>query len=77
MKQYDPLWLGGVAVEPAVLLDRDLAARLVRWNDAYADEKLAMDGGGDADWIAEGKELVATVRQELASTHTVVLTEPW
>jgi hypothetical protein len=71
-----PLWIGGSSVVPATLVDDELAGRLLRWNDAYADKKLPMDGGGDATWLAEGKVLLASVRQQLAETHYVVVTEP-
>lgn len=72
-----PLWIGGVSVLPATLVDDELAERLVRWNEAYADEKLPMDGGGDDAWVAEGRDLLATVRRQLMGTHNVVVTEPW
>lgn len=77
--EYDsgPLWIGGSSILPATLVDDELAERLVRWNDTYADEKLPMEGDGDEAWLAEGKELLASVRRQLAETHNVVVTEPW
>lgn len=72
-----PLWVDGTSVDPASVLPEELAARLIRWNDAYADEKLPMDGVGDADWLAEGQQLLQEVRERLVTTHEVMVTEPW
>lgn len=72
-----PLWRDGAPVEVADLVSGDLADRLGVWNDAYADEKLPIDGHGDPAWMAQGTMLLAEVRAALAATHVVVVDEPW
>ncbi|HZE37745.1 MAG TPA: hypothetical protein VE172_02945, partial [Stackebrandtia sp.] len=69
-----PLWLDGAAVEPATLVDADLAERLIAWNAVYADAKLPLEGDGDAAWIRRGGRLLGLVRRQLAGTHEVVVT---
>jgi succinylarginine dihydrolase len=72
-----PLWIGGSTVEPAELGSAELAERLIRWNDDYADDKLPLEGEGDPAWLAEGKELLDAVRVQLPDTHVVLVNEDW
>lgn len=73
-----PIWVDGASVEFASLLPADLAARVTAWNDAFVDDAmLPVDGGGDVDWLAEGKSLLAAVRAALSESHDVIVTEPW
>ncbi len=74
-----PLWMrGGTPADPAALgLPIDLAERLQAFNDAYGEERLPLEGGGDADYLATGVRLLAEVRDALAGRFRVVVTEPW
>ncbi|MEQ4208856.1 hypothetical protein ABNF93_26250 [Actinopolymorpha sp. B9G3] len=59
-------------------MPEELAARVIAWNDAFVDEDmLPIDGPGDAVWLAEGKQLLASVREALSESHEIVGTEPW
>ncbi|MEQ7011332.1 hypothetical protein ABN028_34720 [Actinopolymorpha sp. B17G11] len=72
------MWVDRVAVESASLLPEELASRVIAWNDAFVDEDmLPIDGPGDAVWLAEGKQLLASVREALSESHKIVVTEPW
>lgn len=74
-----PLWSkDGEAIDPASLgVSADLAARLGTWNGLYAESKVPLDGPGDADWLAEGKRLLAELRDEVGDQCDVAVTEPW
>jgi hypothetical protein len=74
-----PLWdAHGKALEPQSLgLDADLANRLLAFNAAYEEERVPVDGPGDAEYLAEGTGLLATVRAALNGRFRVIVTEPW
>jgi hypothetical protein len=74
-----PLWdAQGKAVEPRSLgLAADLLNRLLAFNAAYAEERVPIDGPGDADYLGEGTSLLAAVRAALKGRFQVVVTEPW
>lgn len=74
-----PLWEGrGEPVDLSTLtLSDDLRACLVRWNAAYSDDKLPVEGGGDTEWLTQGADLLAEVRQALGSEHEVITHEDW
>jgi len=50
---------------------------LIAWNALYEDERLAMEGLGDPNWLGEGHRLLAETRTALAASHSVLVTEPW
>jgi hypothetical protein len=61
-----PLWRGGATADPAALgLPPELVDRLMAWNARYGDERLPVEGPGDAEWLAEGKLLLQQVRATL------------
>jgi len=73
-----PLWEDGRAVDlQAAGLPAALVGRLRSWNDEYGDERLPIDGPGDAAWIAEGRALLSTVREAVGPQVEVIVTEPW
>jgi len=73
-----PLWRGGSPAELGVLgLSGDLAERLKMFNDAYEEERLPLDGAGDAEYLTAGMGLLAEVRQALSGRFRVIVTEPW
>jgi hypothetical protein len=46
-------------------LPPDLVARATRWVAAYDDAKLPWEPTRDAEWLAEGRHLLAELREEL------------
>jgi len=69
---------GGRHVDSAALgLHPDLAARLVAWNQRYAEDKLPVTSEGDPEWLGEGIRLLAEVRRCLAGRFDVAVSEPW
>ncbi|MFF1831552.1 hypothetical protein [Paenarthrobacter sp. NPDC058040] len=74
-----PLWnddgqhveLDSLAISPG------LAARVRLWNSAYAEDKLPLDGSGDAGWLAQGVELLLQLRTEVCDGVHIQVTEPW
>jgi hypothetical protein len=66
-----------MVVDPATVVSVTLARRLLSWNGDYGEAKLPLDGAGDAEWLAEGKRLLNSLRAELPATHEVIVTEPW
>lgn len=74
-----PLWQRGGAPADLVTLglSANLAERLRLFNDAYEEDRLPLDGGGDAEYLAAGVRLLAEVREALAGRFLVVVTEPW
>lgn len=74
-----PLWAAsaGVIDPAAVGLNADLVARLAAHNQAYEEERLPLEGPGDAEYLAEGTRLLAAVRQALSGRYRVVVREPW
>lgn len=73
-----PLWASGIAVDLQRLpLSEALRGRVVAWSADYEDDKLPIDGPGDADWLAEGKILLGDVRLALQDSYEVVVTEAW
>jgi len=73
-----PLWLGGRAVEPEDLeLDPSLATRLRDWNARYEEWKIPLDGPGDEEWLAEGRQLLQDVRQVLGPAYELGANEDW
>jgi hypothetical protein len=72
-----PLWVGGRAVDvERPDIPPDLAHRLVSWNAEYGDERLPMEGPGDAAWLSEGRRLLHELRAAVWPVE-VVVTEPW
>jgi hypothetical protein len=77
-----PLWhmsgRGGQHADSRALgLPQDLAGRLAVWNQEYAEDKLPVGGDGDCDWLEQGRQLLAEVRQCLAGRFEIAVTEPW
>ena len=74
-----PLWeRRGEGVDLSTLaLSDDLRRRLVRWNAAYSDDKLPVEGAGDTEWLAQGANLLAEVRRALGPDHEVITHEDW
>lgn len=62
-----PLWTErgtAVALDEIALLT-DLAERLRAWNRQYSEEKIPIDGAGDAAWLREGTDLLRRTRGRL------------
>ena len=74
-----PLWEGrGQPVDLSTLgLSADLRERLARWNEVYSDDKLPVEGGGDAEWLAQGAGLLVELRTALGADVEVVTHEDW
>jgi hypothetical protein len=73
-----PLWLDGHPVDPEELgLSAALASRLQEWNASHKESRVPVEVDGDAEWIAEGAELLRATREALARVAEVVVTEPW
>lgn len=74
-----PLWNdNGQPVEPESLaISPGLAARVRLWNSSYAENKLPLDGPGDAGWLAQGVDLLLQLRRELGDSVDLRVTEPW
>ncbi len=77
-----PLWStegrGGAPAELASLgLPVGLGERLRAWTAVYAEDKIPVDGDGDAAWLAEGIVLLGEVRASLGDGYRVIVTEPW
>jgi hypothetical protein len=73
-----PLWNEGKAVDMLSLgLPQQLAQELKAWNDLYAEDKLPLEGSGDAQWLREGRSLLQRTRTALGPSAAVVVTEPW
>jgi len=74
-----PLWSeDGKAVDLLALgLPGQLVERLKGWNGQYAEERLPLEGSGDAEWLSEGVALLRRTREALGSTFQIVVTEPW
>lgn len=74
-----PLWTeDGRSVDPRALgLPEILAERLVAWNARYEEDRIPVEGDGDADWLAEGTALLHDVRSQLGPDYEVTVTEPW
>lgn len=74
-----PLWTqdGQVADLAQLGLPGGLSSQLLSWNERYAEDKIPLDGDGDADWLAEGRELLARTRAAWRVEHHILVTEPW
>ena len=74
-----PVWTpdGKVADLAGLGLSHDLIAALGAWNRRYAEDKIPLDGVGDAAWLAEGRLLLRRLREALKPDHAVVVTEDW
>lgn len=74
-----PLWTeDGKPVHPRALgLSNLLAERLANWNARYGENRLPIEGDGDAAWLDEGIALLRDVRGELGPEYKVAATEPW
>lgn len=74
-----PLWTqeGQVADLARLGLRSDLSSQLLSWNGRYAEDKIPLEGDGDVDWLAEGRELLARARAALAAEDHILVTEPW
>ncbi len=73
-----PLWAHGTVVRPGdVDVDPSLAERLIRWNAAYTEDKIPLNGPGDPGWMTEDRNLLAELRSETAGRITIITTEPW
>jgi hypothetical protein len=74
-----PLWgPGGAPLELSELAaPSGLVDRVRAWNATYADDKLPIDGAGDAVWLNEGVGLLSELRHVLHPDYEVVVTEPW
>jgi hypothetical protein len=55
----------------------ELEERLRAWNCQYSEEKIPIDGPGDAAWLREGTDLLRRTRAALGSGYQIVVTEPW
>jgi hypothetical protein len=73
-----PLWddAGNVVAPHGLAIPAELADRLTDWNARYDEAHLPIEGPGDAAWLAEGRVLLAEVRDALRPVE-VVATEPW
>ncbi len=72
------LWRGGSAVPLHTLpMEANLRKRLEAWVSHYDDDRLPFDGVGDVDWIREGQQLLAAVKEAMNGTHSVAVEEPW
>ncbi len=58
-------------------IDRGLAEQLTAGNAGYEENKVPIDGNGDAAWLREGRRLLHEVRVALGARYRVVVTEPW
>lgn len=58
-------------------LPGELADQLKAWNGGYAEDKLPLEGSGDAEWISEGTTLLRRTRAALGASVKVIVTEPW
>ena len=47
------------------------------WNAAYEENKVPIEGPGDAAWLREGIRLLHEIRGALGNEYRVVVTEPW
>ncbi len=74
-----PLWTErGAHVDPGELdLDPSLSERLTRWNAEYAEDKIPVDGPGDAVWLSEGRRLLTELRRATIGRLKIITTEPW
>ena len=73
-----PLWLDGKAVELHSLgLPHELARQLEAWNGRYEEDKVPLEGDGDAEWLREGTSLLRRTRSALGARFSVVVTETW
>lgn len=73
-----PLWDDGRPADLASLsIDQDLIDRLTAWNARYSEDKVPLEGPGDAAWLGEGKRLLDEVRHTINDQHAVIVTEPW
>ena len=74
-----PLWTDdGKAADLAGLgLPDQLVERLTVWNGQYTEDKVPLEGSGDADWLGEGAALLRRTREALGSAFQIVVTEPW
>lgn len=74
-----PLWTerGTAVALDEISLPADLAERLRAWNRQYSEEKIPIDGAGDAAWLREGTDLLRRTRGALGSGYQIVVTEPW
>ena len=74
-----PLWNrdGKAADLDALRLPGDLAQRLAAFNGSYEEDRLPLEGTGDAGYLAVGLALLAEVREALAGRYRVIVTEPW
>lgn len=73
-----PLWAAdGQSIELDSLdLPASLRQRLADWNGRYDDSLLPFEDD-DAEWLVEGRTLLADVRQSLSGLYEGVVTEPW
>lgn len=76
---HGPLWWrrGTPADLDALGLPGDLTQRLKMFNDAYEEQRLPVNGAGDAASLTAGGHLLFEVREALAGRFRVVVTEPW
>jgi hypothetical protein len=74
-----PLWNeDGKPVElESFGISAGLAARARLWNSSYAEDKLPLDGPGDAGWLVQGVDLLRQLRDELGDGIDLRVTEPW
>ena len=72
-----PLWVGGRPADLVVLgLPGPLVRRLGEFAAAYREDRLPVDGPGDAGYLAQGAALLREVRSALPGRE-VVVSEPW
>lgn len=61
----------------SVILPDDLRQRLASWNSRYDDSKLSVEGGGNEDYLKEGRKLLAELRHAVADRYDVIVHEDW
>jgi len=66
-----PVYLESLGISP------QLAEGVRLWNSQFEEGKIPMDGPGDAEWIAEGVDLLRQLRTDLDPSVEIVVTEPW
>jgi len=60
------LWSGGFRLDPNELpLPSELIVTAARWVGAYDDSKLPWEPTRDEAWVAQGRQLFETLRDEL------------
>jgi hypothetical protein len=58
-------------------ISSELVEQVRSWDSQYEEDRIPLNGPGDAEWLAEGVGLLRQLRTDLGDDFDLVVTEPW